>query len=142
MIMIVIIVIVVIVVIIIIVIIVLYAQSTYQDFPYIILYYITHTKLWLYLLYYTYYIIIYARLYYTWCFAAESTQPAVPEHRTASPPIKSFPIKSPWVKLSGRPPYQILRTWEFPPLRIKSLLESNPSKPRLLIGELGVEVSI
>ena len=35
-------------------------------------------------------------------------------------------------------PYQIIRTWEFPPLTIKSLLESNPSKSKLLIGGLGV----
>ena len=35
-------------------------------------------------------------------------------------------------------PYTIQRTWEFPPLEIKSLLESNPLKSKLLIGGLGV----
>ena len=31
-----------------------------------------------------------------------------------------------------------MRTWEFPPLRIKSLFESNPLKSKLLVGGLGV----
>ena len=35
-------------------------------------------------------------------------------------------------------PYKIQRTWEFPPLRIKSLLDSNPLKSKLLVGGLGV----
>ena len=26
---------------------------------------------------------------------------------TPNPPIKSFPIKGPWVKLSGRPPIKV-----------------------------------
>ena len=34
--------------------------------------------------------------------------------------------------------YKIIRTWEFPPLRIKSLLESNPPKSKLLVGGLVV----
>ena len=32
---------------------------------------------------------------------------------------------------------QLQRTWEFPPLRIKSLLDSNPPKSKLLVGGLG-----
>ena len=35
-------------------------------------------------------------------------------------------------------PYKIQRTREFPPRRIKSLLESNSLKSKLLIGGLGV----
>ena len=58
-------------------------------------------------------------------------------HRiTPSPPTKSFPTKSPRVELSGRLPI-IFYGHEFPPLIIKSLLESNPLKPELLVGGLG-----
>ena len=59
----------------------------------------------------------------------------VPLLNTPSPPTKSVPIKSPTFRET---PYTIIRTWEFPPLRIKSLLESNPSNPKLLVGGLGV----
>ena len=52
----------------------------------------------------------------------------IPVYVTPSPPTKSFPTKSSWVKLSGRIPF-----------RIKSLLESNPPKPKLLVGGLGVD---
>ena len=38
-------------------------------------------------------------------------------------------------------PYEIKRTCEFPPRRIKSLLGSNPLKSKLLIGGLGVRLS-
>ena len=54
--------------------------------------------------------------------------------------MESFPIKSPWVKRET--PYKIQLTWEFPPLRIKSLLESNPLKSKLLIGGLGVSADV
>ena len=57
-------------------------------------------------------------------------------------------IGSPWNMLDAyaqslsqifwEAPYEIKRVWEFPPLRIKSLLESNPQKPKLLVGRLGV----
>ena len=44
-----------------------------------------------------------------------------------------------WRRLDGgEAPYQIQRTWEFPPLRIKSLLGSNPPISKLLVGGLGV----
>ena len=33
-----------------------------------------------------------------------------------------------------------IRTWEFPPFRIKSLLESNLLKSQLLVGKLGVSM--
>ena len=60
---------------------------------------------------------------------------------TPSPPIKSFPIKSPRVKLSGRLPIKLYEHDNYhPPLRIKSLLESNPLKSKLFIGGLGVVV--
>ena len=39
-------------------------------------------------------------------------------------------------------PYKFQRTWEFPPLRIKSLLESNPLKSKFLIGGLGVPLLV
>ena len=32
-------------------------------------------------------------------------------------------------------------TWEFRPLRIKTLLESNPLRPKLLVSELGIFVT-
>ena len=56
---------------------------------------------------------------------------------TPSPPTKSFPTQSSSQTLRETP-YTILRTCEFPPLRIKSLLESNPLKPKLLVGGLGI----
>ena len=56
--------------------------------------------------------------------------------RMPSPPIKSFPIKSPWVKLSRRLPIKFNGHEKFPPLKIKSLLESNPLKSELLVGGL------
>ena len=71
---------------------------------------------------------------------------AVPHHPQSSPGYGG-----PKERMSGlRPvhllrvfretPYKIQRTWEFPPLRIKSLLESDPSKPKLLVGGLGIRV--
>ena len=54
-----------------------------------------------------------------------------------SPPTKSFPTKSPRVELSGRPPVKFYGHRNSPPLRIKSLLESDPLKPKLLVGGLG-----
>ena len=58
---------------------------------------------------------------------------------TPSPPTKSFPTKSPWVKLSGRPPLKFNVHENSHPLKIKSLLESNPLKStKFLVGGLGV----
>ena len=56
---------------------------------------------------------------------------------TPSPPTKSFPTKSPRVELSGRLPIKLYGHENSHPL-IKSLLESNPLKPKLLVGGLGV----
>ena len=51
---------------------------------------------------------------------------------TPGPPTKSFPTKSPRVKLSGRPPVRFHGHENSHPLRrIKSLLESNPLKSKL-----------
>ena len=57
---------------------------------------------------------------------------------TPSPPTKSFLLNESLGQTFRETPYQILWTWEFPPLRIKSLLASDPSKPKLLVGRLAV----
>ena len=58
---------------------------------------------------------------------------------TPRPPIKSFPIKSPCLSQTFQEvPYKFQRTWEFPPLRIKIMLESNPVKSIMLVWRLGV----
>ena len=53
---------------------------------------------------------------------------------TSNPPTNIVPTNIAWLKLSGKSPMDM----RIPPLRIKSLLESIPSKPKLLIGRLGV----
>ena len=66
-----------------------------------------------------------------------------PPHCTPSPPTKSFPTKSPWVKLSGRLPIRLYGHENSHPLELReSLLESNPLKPKLLVGGLGVSLRV
>ena len=59
---------------------------------------------------------------------------------TPSPPTKSFPIKSSWVKLSGRLPIQLYGYDSSHPLELRVVFESNPLKSKLLVGGLGVLV--
>ena len=61
---------------------------------------------------------------------------------TPSPPTKSFPTKSPRVELSGRLPMKFYGHENSHPLRIKSLLESNPPRPKLFVGGLGVAIQV
>ena len=59
-----------------------------------------------------------------------------------SPPTECFLTKSPRVKISGRLPIIFNGHENSRPFRIKSLPESNPLKPKLLVGGLGVGQTI
>ena len=48
---------------------------------------------------------------------------------TPSPPIKSFPIKSPWVKLSGRPPIKFYGHDNSHPLELRVCLSETLWNP-------------
>ena len=93
---------------------------------YVILYYILLYIIYIYIYdsivcyIISYYIILY---YYRW-----TGGPLRPVHLLRTSLLRVLESSFP----------EIIRTWEFPPLRIKSLLESNPSKPKLLVGGLGI----
>ena len=53
----------------------------------------------------------------------------VSRHATPSPPIKSFPIKSPWVKLSGRPPIKFYGHENFHPWELRVCLSQTLRNP-------------
>ena len=57
---------------------------------------------------------------------------------TSSPHSKTFPTRSPWVKLSGRLPIQLHGYDSSHPLELSVLFESNSLESKLLVGGLGV----
>ena len=103
---------------------------------YTIIYYTRHTILLYSILYYT--ILYYTILYYTLpprpasrrCRRCRSTRSAdAASSHTPSPPIKSFPIKSPWVKLSGIPPIKFYGHENSHPLELRVCLRQTLWNP-------------
>ena len=54
---------------------------------------------------------------------------------TPNLPTSIVPTNIAWLKLSGRSPMGL----GIPPLKINIMLESNPPKPTMLVGGLGVD---
>ena len=63
--------------------------------------------------------------------------PAFSSCSTPNLPTYTIPTNIAWLKLSGKSPMDM----KTPPLKIKMMLESNPPKPTMLVGRLGVEDS-